>query len=384
MRYVIAILGLLLVTAGLVGIKGSQIATLMASAKAFERTGPPPEVVSTDLSRAERWGGSISAVGTVAPVRGVSISNDAAGVVSRIHFDSGAFVRAGQPLVELDSRVERAQIAAAQARMELAAIAEKRSRLLVASGAIPQSQLDTDDSGLRAATADVGGLIAQVERKIVRAPFSGRLGIRQVNLGQYLSPGTTLTDLEAIESVYADFTLPQQRLSVIAVGMPIRVSLEGSDHGAWDGAITAIDSAVDSVTRTIRLRATVPNKDEALRPGMFVNVSVMLPSAVSVVTVPATAIVHASYGDSVFLVEDRTDGAGARAVGPEPKPARIARQQFVRIGESRGDFIAILDGVPAGREIVTSGAFKLRNGMAISVNNDVHLDPQITPRPDNR
>jgi membrane fusion protein (multidrug efflux system) len=384
MRYVIAILGLLLITAGLAGIKGSQISTLMASGKAFERTGPPPEVVSTDLSRSEQWEVSIAAVGTVAPVRGVSISNDAAGVVSSIHFESGAFVRTGQPLVELDSRVERAQIAAAQARMELASIAEKRSRLLVASGAIPQSQLDADDSGLRAATADVGGLAAQVERKVVRAPFSGRLGIRQVNLGQYLSPGTTLTDLEAIDSVYADFTLPQQRLSGIGVGLPIRLYLEGSDHTAWSGSISAIDSAVDSVTRTIRLRATVPNKDETLRPGMFVNVSVVLPASVSVIAVPATAVVHASFGDSVFLVEDRKDASGSRTVGPDGKVARVVRQQFVRVGESRGDFVAILDGVPAGREVVTSGAFKLRNGMAISVNNDIHLDPQIAPHPDNR
>ena len=384
MRYVIAILGLLLVVAGLIGIKGSQIATLIAAGKAFERAGPPPEVVSTDLSRTQLWEQSITAVGDVAPVRGVAISNDSPGIVSKIHFESGAFVRAGQPLVELDSRVEKAQIDSARARMELAAIAEKRSRLLVANGAIPQSQLDNDDSGLRAATADVGGLVAQVERKIVRAPFSGRLGIRAVNLGQYLSPGTTLTDLEDIDSVFVDFTVPQQRLSGIAVGLPVRVLVEGSDDGARSGTITAIDPSVDAVTRTIRLRATVPNKDETLRPGMFVNVSVVLPSSVSVVTVPATAVVHASFGDSIFVVEERKDATGARAVSADGKPVRTAQQQFVRVGESRGDFVAILDGVAAGREVVTSGAFKLRNGVAISVNNAVNLDPQLAPHPDNR
>jgi membrane fusion protein (multidrug efflux system) len=280
--------------------------------------------------------------------------------------------------------VERAQIDSARARLELAAIAEKRSRALVASGAIPQAQLDSDDSGLRAATADVGGLVAQVERKIVRAPFSGRLGIRAVNLGQYLSPGTTLTDLEDIDSVYVDFTVPQQRLSGIRVGFPVHAVVEGSDRGARDGTISAIDPSVDAATRTVRLRATVPNKDEALRPGMFVNVSVGLPSSASVVTVPATAIVHASFGDSVFVVEDRKDTTGARAAGPDGRPIRIAQQQFVRIGESRGDFVAILDGLTAGCEVVTSGSFKLRNGAAVSVNNEVGLNPQIAPHPDNR
>jgi membrane fusion protein (multidrug efflux system) len=383
MRYVLAILGVLLVVAGLVGIKGSQIGMLVAAGKAFERTGPPPEVISTDVSQSQRWEASISAVGSVAPVRGVSISNDAAGIVSKIYFESGAFVQAGQPLVELDARVEKAQIASARARMELAALSERRSRSLVASGTIPQSQLDTDDSSLRAAKADVGGLQAEVERKVVRAPFSGRLGIRAVNLGQYLSPGSTLTDLDAIDSVYVDFTLPQRRLQGITIGMPIHAMLEGAGHSAWIGTITAIDPSVDSVTRTIRIRATVPNGDESLRPGMFVTVSVILPSSDAVVTVPATAVIHASYGDSVFVVEPRTDSSDSHAdVGGQP--IRVVRQQFVRVGSSRGDFVSILDGLEAGSEVVTAGAFKLRNAAHVTVNNSVHLNPELAPHPDNR
>jgi membrane fusion protein (multidrug efflux system) len=287
-------------------------------------------------------------------------------------------------LVELDSRVERAQLASAVARSELADIQVGRSRALVAKGSIAQAQVDTDESAVKTVSADIDGFKAQIDRKIVKAPFSGRVGIRQVNLGQYLNPGTTLTVLDSLGTEYIDFSLPQQRLADLKVGMKVRLSAEDPSLTLPEGMISAIDPNIDSATRTIKLRASAPDKNDKLRPGMFVNVAVVLPEAAPVVVVPATAIVHASYGDSVFVIEDKKDDKGAVVNGNDGKPAKVARQQFVREGGSRGDFVAIVDGVKTGEEVVSVGAFKLRNGAGIVVDNSVKLDPKLDPRPENR
>jgi membrane fusion protein (multidrug efflux system) len=376
MRYFVAVLGLLLLIAGLAGIKAKQIGSLIAFGKEMQKAGPPPEAVNTAVSQEQTWEGTLRAVGSVAAVKGVEISNDAPGVVSRIAFESGAVVHQGQVLVQLDDRVERAQLASARARRELAELSAKRSRALAQSSAIAQSQLDGDESTLKTAAAESSQLEAQIERKIVRAPFSGRLGIRAVNLGQYLNPGTSLTVLEAIDSVYVDFSLPQQRLAVVRVGTPVRVNVEGAGDSVSEGIIAAIDPTIDATTRTIRARASLANQGERLRPGMFVNVTVVLPQTASLVAIPATAVIHASYGDSVFVVEDKKDDAG--------NVTKVARQQFVRLGESRGDFVSVVDGLSAGQEVVAAGAFKLRNGVPIAVNNQVKLDPKLAPHPENR
>jgi membrane fusion protein (multidrug efflux system) len=384
MRYVAAVLGLLLLIGGLAGVKAKQIGSLMAMGKEMQKAGPPPEAVNTAVVQSQSWEGTLSAVGSVAAAKGVEISNDAPGVVWRINFESGATVRQGQPLVELDSRVERAQLASARARQELADVQAKRSRALVQSNAIAQSTLDTDESSLKTAGADVSGLEAQIDRKTVRAPFAGRLGIRAVNLGQYLNPGTTLTVLEQIDSVFVDFTLPQQQLGSLKVGTPVRATVEGADGSTYSGVVAAIDPSVDSTTRSLKIRATLPNDHEKLRPGMFVNVAVVLPKTDAFVAVPATAIVHASYGDSVFVVEDKKDDSGATVNGPDGKPAKIGRQQFVKLGEQRGDYVAALDGVKPGQELVTAGAFKLHNNSPIMVKNEVNLDAKLSPKPENR
>jgi membrane fusion protein (multidrug efflux system) len=382
-RYLLPIIGLLGLIAILVGLKFAQISTLIGFGKAMQKAGPPPEVVSTSVSQQKSWEASLSAVGSIAAVKGVAVSNDAPGIVSRILFESGATVTEGQVLVELDTSVERAQLASARARLDLASVTAARTRNLVHSEAIPKSQLDTDEAQLKTSTTDLGALQAQIDRKIVRAPFSGRLGIRAVNVGQYLTSGTTVTVLEAIDSVYVDFELPQQRLAELKVGMPVRVTAEGADSSALDGVIAAVDPEIDSTTRTIKLRASVPNKQERLRPGMFVNVSVLLPKRDDRVIVPATALVHASYGDSVFVVENKKDDTGGVAKGPDGKPAKMARQQFVRVGEARGDYVAILDGVTPGQEVVSAGAFKLRNGSGIVVNNEVKAAFEYNPHPAN-
>jgi membrane fusion protein (multidrug efflux system) len=383
-RYLLPILGLVALIAVLVAIKFTQISSLMDMGKEMAKAGPPPETVGTAVAQTQVWEGTLSAVGSITAAKGVVLSNDAPGIVSRIYFESGAAVRQGQTLVDLDTSVERAQLASSRAKMDLATLTANRSRALVKSNTISQSQADADESQLKTTTTDANALAAQIDRKTVRAPFSGRLGIREINLGQYLNSGTRITVLEAIDTVYVDFTLPQQRLGDIKIGMPVRVTIEGAEGAPREGTIAAIDSEVDSTTRTMKVRAAVPNKDETLRPGMFANVSVVLPDQGTLVTVPATSLVHASYGDSVFVVENKKDDMGAMVSTANAAAAKVARQQFVRVGTSRGDFVSIVDGVQAGQDIVSAGAFKLRNGSAVTVNNEVKVDPQLSPHPDNR
>ncbi len=383
-RYLLPILGLILLVGGLVTVKFSQISSLMAMGKEYQKNGPPPETVSSAPAQSQAWEGTLTAVGSVAAAKGVTISNDAPGVVTRISFDSGAIVKQGQVLVELDSSVERAQLASAQARRDLAQITLGRTRALANSNSIPMAQVDTDEAQLKTSSTDLNALQAQIDRKIVRAPFGGRLGIRLVNIGQYLNPGTPLSVLESTDSVYVDFSLPQQALPDIKVGLPVRITLENAVDTVYDATIAAVEPQVDPTTRSIKLRAGVPNKQEKLRPGMFATVAIVLPPRPPAVVIPVTAVVHASFGDSVFIVEDKKDDAGAPVHDKDGKVARSARQQFVKISESRGDFVAIADGVKAGEEVVTSGAFKLRNGSGVVVNNDVKLNPDVAPHPVNR
>jgi membrane fusion protein (multidrug efflux system) len=379
MRYVVPILGLLLVVGGLAGVKAAQISSLMKAGEAFAKAGPPPESVSTDFSQQLSWEGTLSAVGNVAAAKGVAISNESPGVVKRILFESGDKARAGQVLVELDTSVERAQLATLLARKELAERTLARTRQLVQSGGATQMQLENDESQVKASSADVEGLQAQIARKIVRAPFAGKLGIREVNLGQNLSPGTELTTLESLDSVYVDFALPQQALGSLSNGVPVHVELEDASL-KLEGAIAAIDPSIDRTTRSIRVRASVPNEGQKLRPGMFARVSVVLPKHDAVIAAPLTAVVHAPYGDSVFLIEPLKVEPGEKA---DPKVKQV-RQQFVRLGEERGDFVAVLDGIKPGEELVTAGAFKLRNGARVKVDNKLAPKPDLHPNPPNR
>jgi membrane fusion protein, multidrug efflux system len=374
----------LLVIGVLAGLKFAQISALIRSGKAAQAAGPPPQAVGTDVATAAVWQSVFEAVGSVTAARGVTISNDSPGIVRSIRFDSGAQARAGQVLVELDAAVERAQLASLKARLGLAVTTAGRTRLLTEKGANTRVQLDTDEAQLKTTTADVAALEAQIERKIVRAPFAGKLGIRSVNLGQYLNPGTPITVLESTEAVVVDFTIPQQELARIPVGAVTRIVLPGTQPPqTLEGKVSAAEPNADPTTRAVKLRASVNDEKAQLRPGMFVNVSVVLPDQLNVVSVPATAIARAPYGDSVYVVETRKDDKGDPVNDRDGKPAPVARQQFVRVGPSRGDFVAIMDGVTAGQEVVTQGVFKLRNGAPIVVNNQVKLSPSETPRPEN-
>jgi membrane fusion protein (multidrug efflux system) len=383
MRYVIAIFGLLLLLASIAGLKAAQISTLVGAGRQAQKIGPPPEAVNTATVEEQTWEGTITAVATVAAAKGVAISNEAPGVISRLHFESGATVRRGQLLVELDSDVERAQLASVRARQKLAALSLERSRKLVESGAIAPAQLDADQSAFGSLTADAKSLEAQVDRKQVRAPFAGRLGIRAVNLGQYLAPGTPVTVLESAESLFVDFTLPQQYLGRVSQGTAVR-ALDAGEKPVAEGTVTALDPAVDAVTRTFKVRADVPKHEGRLHPGMFVRARVVLSERVKVVTIPVTAVLHAAYGDSVFCVENRRGPTDAPLAGPDGKPLLSARQQFVKLGETRGDFVSVLDGLRPGQLVVTAGAFKLHNGGPVIVRHDVDLHPELAPHPANR
>jgi len=383
MRYLIAVGVLAAIIAGLGMVKFQQISMLLKAGAAAEKAGPPPEIVGTTVAKEDSWEGTLSAVGSVTAVRGVALSNESPGVVTAIHFESGQVVKPGQVLVELDTSVERAQLASAAARKELADLSAGRSRKLAEGEAVSKAQLDGDEAQLRTSQADFGALQAQIERKTVRAPFAGRLGLRTVNLGQYLNPGTAVSVLESLGSVYVDFTLPQQFLNAVKVGTPVRITIAGVGGGELSGTIGAVDPTIASLTRTLKLRASVPTKQDKLRPGMFVNVVVVRDEKAKVVTAPATAIVHASYGDSVFVVEAKKDDKGGAVAGPDGKPLHVARQQFVRLGAAQGDFVAIADGVKAGQELVTAGAFKLRNGASIIANNDIKPTPALQPHVDN-
>jgi membrane fusion protein (multidrug efflux system) len=252
---------------------------------------------------------------------------------------------------------------------------------------VARAQLDTDTANLEAEARNVAALEAQIERKLVRAPFGGRLGIREVDVGEYLAPGTRLTVLEALGGVFVDFTLPQSELGKVQPGMAVQAVLEGAlekEAKAMKGVVSAVEPALDPATRSIKLRASLENADDRLRPGMFVSVKVLMPRRTDVVTVPATAVVHASYGDSVFVIENKKPGSPGMAKSPSGKPVKVARQQFVRLGDARGDLLAVAEGVKPGQEVVSAGAFKLRNGAPVVVDNRVKPDPELAPRPENR
>jgi len=383
-RYLLLLIGPAVLVGLLVFLKFTQISLLMAKGKEAAAAGPPPEPVGSAVTQSASWEETLPAVGTVAGVRSVQISNESPGRVKRIRFESGAVVKKGQPLVELDTSVERAQLGAARSRRDLAVITAQRSRALFEREVVAQAEIDRDEANLKGTERDVAALEAEIDRKVVRAPFSGRLGIREVDLGEYLNAGTRLTILETLGEMFVDFTLPQELLGSVAEGMPVRVSLEGASLPTIDGVVAAVDPAVDDVTRSLKLRATVANPQDRLRPGMFVSVSVVLPKAKPIVAVPATAVVYAPYGDSVFLLEDKKPGSPGMSKTPAGKPVKVARQQFVRLGEARGDFVAISEGLKAGQEVVSAGAFKLRNGSPVVVDNTIKQDAQLNPRPENR
>ena len=359
---------LLAIVATLGFVKFRQISAGMGGGKGFA---PPPEAVTTVIANRAEWSATLDAVGSIAPVQGVTLSADLPGVVARIAFTSGAHVDSGQVLVALDTRQERAQLASAEARRELARLSLDRSKSLIAQNAIPQSEFDLASATFKQADAAVQETQATIDRKTIRAPFSGVTGIRQVSLGEYVHSGDPVVPLQSLEAVYADFSVPQQSLTALKVGDAVHATANGGPAGAFTGRVTAVNPVVNDATRNVRVQATFQNARGLLRPGMYITVQVVVGAGDAIVALPASAINYAPYGNSVFILEDMKDPAG--------KPYRGVRQQFVKLGRSQGDQVAVLDGVQPGQEVVTSGVFKLRPGAAVVVNN--RTQPANSPKP---
>lgn len=351
--------------------KFQQIRTAIAAGKSYS---PPPEAVTTVVASPQGWVEALEAVGSVAPVQGVTLSADLPGVVERITFESGSPVSAGQALVHLDARQERAQLASAEARRDLARTNLERSKSLLERQLVPQSEYDQVAALFRQAEAQVNEVKAAIDRKVIRAPFAGVTGIRQVNLGQYVSSGDPIVPLQSLDPVYVDFAVPQQQVGSLRRGLSVSVAADSGSRPLGTGRITAINPVADDATRSVRVQATLPNPHRRLRPGMYVNVQVDLGSRTRVVALPATAINYAPYGNSVFIVEELE--------GPDGKPYQGVRQQFVKLGGSRGDLVAVTGGVQEGQVVVTSGVFKLRSGAAVRLDSTIALPASGAPRPE--
>jgi membrane fusion protein (multidrug efflux system) len=362
----------LLAVAGIAFLKYRAIQKGMAMGKMFA---PPPTAVSTVTVQPQTWQPVLSAVGSLKAVQGVTISTDLAGIVSEIAFESGTAVKKGALLVKLDTQQEDAQLRAAQARLELAKVDIERKRDLIAKKAIAASEMDTAQSQLAQTAAEVEQMKALVARKHLTAPFDGIVGIRQVNLGQYLNPGAAIAPLQSLDPIYVEFALPQQHFDAIAVGKKLRVAASGVAGEKFEGEITAIDSQVDEATRNVMVQGTMKNTDGKLKPGMFVDVEVLLPEKSGVLAIPSSSIAYAPYGDSVYIVKD--------AQTPDGKPAKEVQQKFVKLGTKRGDQVSILSGLTAGDEVVSAGVFRLRPGAPVQVNNDVQPGNELNPNPPN-
>jgi membrane fusion protein, multidrug efflux system len=352
-------------------VKFRQVQTAMAQGASFQ---PPPEAVTTVVAQTEHWPATLSAIGTIAAVQGVTVSADLPGTVARVAFESGRPVRKGDVLAELDTRQERAQLAAIEAQQELARLNYNRLKGLLADRVISQAEFDRAAADQKETDARLGEVHATIERKTIRAPFDGVLGIRQVNLGQYLAAGEAVVPLQSLSPIYVNFGVPQQDIGQIRVGHRVQITARDVAGADFSGRVTAFDSIVDQATRNVQVQATLTNTTGQLRPGMFVQTELMLGASTSVIALPASAISYAPFGDSVFVVTDLK--------GPTGVSYRGVRQQFVKLGGGRGDQVAIVSGVTAGAEVVTSGVFKLRNGAAVVVNNKVQPSNKSKPKPE--
>src|SRR5215471_524177 len=351
------------------GIKVLQIGKMMSTPMVM-----PPTTVSSAVVKEEDWAPTLSAIGSVSAVQGAVVSTELGGVVAEIDFQNGGVAKKGDVLMRLDSSAEEAQLHTAEADLELAKANLERERDLAARKVVSKQELDTAQSTFGQKQGAVDNMRAFITKKQVRAPFDGMLGIRQVNVGQMINPGQQVVQLTALDRVYVDFALPQQTLPQLATGYEARVHADALPGREFKGNVTAINSMVDAVTRNVGVQATLETPDQVLRPGMFVKIDVILPQKSKTLVIPGSAISYAPYGNSVFVIEQKKDPKTG-------KESQSLRQAFVRIGEARGDFVAVTEGLKAGDVVVSTGVFKLRNGMPVVINNDLAPKPQLNPRP---
>lgn len=367
----LSLLGLLIVAGILAGIKTLQIRAMIAQGKQFVM---PPEVVTSAVVKSESWETLLTAVGSLEAVQGVVVTAEMSGKVVDISFASGSRVAAGDVLAQQDIAVEKSQLQAAQARAELAQMNFQRAKTLLPNHAISQADYDNAQAQLTDSQAQIDNLLAVMNKKTIRAPFSGQLGIRQINLGQIINDGQAIVTLQSLDPIFVNFSLPQQHLVKLRKGLEVRVTADTLPDQSISGKIGAIDPMINNDTRNIRVQAKLSNPDNQLRAGMYADVAVILPQPREVLVIPATAVLYAPYSDSVFVIEEKK--------GEDGKPAtQVVRQQFVSLGEKRGDFITVTKGLTAGQTLVSTGVFKLRNGQSVVVDNKLAPEFKLAPQP---
>ncbi|ABA89482.1 efflux pump, RND family, membrane fusion protein [Syntrophotalea carbinolica DSM 2380] len=372
-RIFFAIAILILLAGALTGIKVLQIRRLVQQGAAYT---PPPTKVTAATAQKATWETLLNAVGTLEAMQGVTVAAELPGKVTRLAFQSGDAIQRGDLLVRLDTSSEQAQLPGAEAEVTLARLNLQRSDRLLAEHIISPAEHDQAVADYRSARAAADAIRATIGKKTVRAPFAGRLGIRQVDLGQMLSDGQAIVTLQQLDPIHVNFLLPQQQLAGLHAGLPVRVTADTLPDQTLEGTINAINPEVDSATRNVRIQAILKNPGEQLRPGMFVNVAVVLPTKEPVLTIPATAILYAPYSDSVFVIEDQKDEQSGEI-------QKIIRQQLVRLGTRKGDFVAVTSGLEEGQAVVTTGVFKLRNGQSVIVDNSLSPQFKTAPTPEN-
>ena len=373
-KIAIGIAIVLVVTGALAGIKTWQIRKLMAGAQSYAA---PPESISSAVVRETSWQDTLDAIGSITAVQGVNVTTEIAGTISEIAFESGAVVSKGDLLVRLDTSSEEAQLRAVESQLELNRLNAERMRTLRAASTVSASDLDTAEATLKESQASADAIRATIAKKTIRAPFDGKLGIRLVNLGQYLDTGKPIVSLQSLSPVYADFSLPQQDLQQLKPGLEVKVTTDAYPDVEFKGRLTAINPDLDESTRSVRLQATLGNADQKLRPGMFARIQVLLPTEQKVLAVPAPAILSAPYGQSVFVVEPQSGTNGATG-------GLVVRQKFIKTGAARGDFVSVTTGLKAGEKVASAGLFKLRNGVAVVENDQLVPAAAEAPRPPER
>jgi len=352
-------------------LKSLQFLTMTAAGKKMM---PPPTTVTSTPVKQEEWRPMFSSVGSISAVQGAIVSAELAGIVAEVRFANGGVAKKGDVLVRLDASSEEAQLKSAEADLELARSDLSRARDLAARNVVSKAELDSAESKFKQKEGAVNNMRSMIAKKEVLAPFDGQLGIRQVNVGQMITAGQQVVSLQALDPLYVDFAMPQQQLPKLSAGLEVRVLTDVVAGREFAGKLTALNSSVDPVTRNVTLQATIDNQDHALRPGMFAKVEVILPEKEKTLVVPGTAVSYAPFGDSVFVIEKKKDEKTG-------KESQTIRQQFVRVGEARGDFVSITEGLKGNETIVSTGVFKLRNGMSVVINNELAPKPQLNPKP---
>jgi membrane fusion protein, multidrug efflux system len=360
----------------LAGVKVLQIRAMIAAGKSFVM---PPETISSAVATEEKWQDTLTAVGSIDPQNGVTLAAEVPGTVAQIAVADGSEVAKGDLLVKLDTSSEDAQLRAAEAMTEMAKLNADRTLSLRASNTVSQAELDQASATFKQNAANADVIRAAIEKKTIRAPFAGRLGIWQVNVGASVDARRALVSLQSLTPVYADFSLPQQDLSQLKTGLPVRALTDAYPSNSFIGTLTAINPDLNALTRSVPLRATFENADKLLRPGMFVRVEIILPEEKPVLAIPSTAVLSAPFGDSVFVIMT----AAQAGITNMASTNLVVQQKFIRTGRTHGDFVSVESGLNPGDKVASAGVFKLHNGVGVQENNEGSPKPSLTPTPPN-